>query len=139
MLKIRTALIAIVYTQCIYADNSSLNLQLPSSGGNYQSDKFRAGDLDCSNAIGGGTNLEFGVTGIINNATSIFSNEDPLNPQTKDVGLYARIIIPLDGAKERINCNTLYQLELQKKRLEVQQLKMELDNLRKLQGGGFEN
>jgi hypothetical protein len=139
MLKVRTALIAIVYTSCIYADNSSLNLQLPSSGGNYQSDKFRAGDLDCSNAIGGGTNLEFGVTGIINNATSVFSNEDPLNPQTKDVGLYARIIIPLDGAKERINCNTLYQLELQKKRLEVQQLKMELDNLRKLQGGGFEN
>lgn len=138
MLKAKALIIGLVYTSCIYADNSSLNLQLPNGGGNYQSDKFRAGDLDCSNAIGGGTNLEFGVTGIVNNATGPFTNEDPLNPQTKDIGLYARIIIPIDGPSERINCNTLYQLELQKKRLEVQQLKMELDNLRKLQGG-FEN
>lgn len=121
-----------------FADNSSLNLQLPSGGSNYQSDKFRAGDLDCSNAIGGATNLEFGVTGILNNATSPFSSEDPMNPETKDIGVYARIIIPLDGARERINCNTLYQLELQKKRLEVQQLQHELNNLRRLQQG-FEN
>jgi hypothetical protein len=115
-----------------------LNLQLPNGGGNYQSDKFRAGDLDCSNAIGGGTNLEFGVTGIINNATSPFSSEDINNPETKDVGVYARIIIPLDGPKERINCNTLYQIELKKKRLEVQMLQQELNNLRKLQQG-FDN
>lgn len=132
-----------LYALCVvpilaFADSSSLNLQLPSGGGNYQSDKFRAGDLDCSNAIGGGTNLEFGVTGIINNATSPFSSEDIDNPETKDVGVYARIIIPLDGPKERINCNTLYQLELRKKRLEVQMLQQELNNLRKLQQG-FDN
>lgn len=132
------ALSLIVYTSCIYADSSSLNLQLPNGGGNYQSDKFRAGDLDCSNAIGGGTNLEFGVTGIINNATSPFSSEDINNPETKDVGVYARIIIPLDGPQERINCNTLYQIELKKKRLEVQMLQQELNNLRKLQQG-FDN
>ena len=47
-----------------FAQNNSLNLQLPSGPTSFQSDKFRAGDLDCSNAIGGGTNLEFGVTGI---------------------------------------------------------------------------
>ena len=28
-----------------HADSSSLNLQLPGTGGNYQSDKFRAGEL----------------------------------------------------------------------------------------------
>ena len=121
------------------ADNSSLNLQLPSAPTSYQSDKFRAGDLDCSNAIGGGTNLEFGVTGIINNATGPFDNVNPMYPQKKDVGVYARIVIPLDGPKERINCNTLYQLELEKKRLEVQRLREEIRNLKALQGGGFEN
>lgn len=121
------------------AQSNSLNLQLPSSPSSYSSDKFRAGDLDCSNAIGGGTNLEFGVTGIINNAQSPFESVNPMYPERKDVGVYARITIPLDGPKERINCNDLYKLELKKKRLEVMKLEQELENLRKLQNGGFEN
>ena len=121
------------------ADSSSLNLQLPNGSQNYQSDSIRAGDLDCKNAIGGSTNLEFGVTGIINNAVGMFQSEDPMNPETKDVGVYARIVIPLDGPKERINCNTLYELELRKKRLEVERLSLELENLRRLKSGGFEN
>ena len=54
----------------------------------------------------------------------------------KDVGVYAKITIPIGGPKERINCNTLYQLELEKKRLEVQKLKAEIQNLRELK---FEN
>ncbi|MEK9698174.1 MAG: hypothetical protein VW270_20570, partial [Candidatus Poseidoniales archaeon] len=88
------------------AENSSLNLQLPSGQTSYGSDKFRAGDLDCSNAIGGSTNVEFGVTGIIDNARGPFSDDDPMNPTEKDIGVYARIIIPLVGPKERVNCNT---------------------------------
>ena len=121
-----------------YAQNSSIGLQLPSSGSNYQSDKFRAGDLDCSNAIGGGTNVEFGMTGIVNNTDGLFMKSDPNQPKTKDVGVYARIVIPLDPPKERINCNTLYQLELQKKRLEVEKLRSELENLKSLQSRKFE-
>lgn len=123
----------------VWGQSSSLNLQLPSSPNSYSSDKFRTGDLDCSNAIGGSTSLEFGVTGIINNATGPFQSENPMYPERKDIGVYARIVIPLDGPKERINCNTLYQLELRKKRLEVMKLQQELDNLRNLQRGGFEN
>jgi hypothetical protein len=122
----------------VMADSSSLNLQIPNAGSNYGSDSIRAGDLDCRNSIGGATNLELGVTGIVNNAVSPFESEDPLNPQTKDLGLYARIVIPLDAPKERINCNTLYQLELQRRRLEVMKLQQELENLKKLQGG-FDN
>ena len=112
---------------------------MPNSSSSYQSDKFRAGDLDCSNAIGGATNVEFGVMSVLDNVVSPFSSEDPNNPTSKDIGLYARIVIPLDAPKERINCNTLYQLELSKKRIEVLRLQRELDNLRKLQSGGFEN
>ena len=126
-----------------YADGSSLNLALPSSPSTYGQDSIRAGDLDCKNAIGGATQLEFGVTGIVNNATSPFSSSnDALNPQTKDVGVYARIVIPLDGPKERINCNSLYQLELRKKRLEVLKLQQELEALKRLNASGgtsFEN
>ncbi len=117
---------------CAFSQNSSLNLQLPSGPTSYQSDKFRAGDLDCSNAIGGGTNLEFGVTGIINDADNPFDGRDPLSAQKKDIGVYARIVIPLDGPKERINCNTLYKLELEKKQLEVLKLRTEVERLRRL-------
>tara|TARA_R100001480_G_scaffold52918_1_gene66200 strand:+ start:220 stop:624 length:405 start_codon:yes stop_codon:yes gene_type:complete len=113
--------------------NSSLNLALPSANAGYGTDRIKAGDLDCTNSIGGGTNFEVGFTGIINNAITIFGEEDPLNPQTKDIGLYARIIIPLDGPNERINCNTLYQLELQRRRLEVEKLRQEIEMLKSLQ------
>ena len=120
------------------AQNNSLNLQLPSGPTSYQSDKFRAGDLDCSNAIGGGTNLEFGVTGIINDADDPFAGSNPLSTQRKDVGVYARIVIPLDGPEERINCNTLYKIELEKRQLELIKLRREVDNLRRMAQNGSE-
>jgi hypothetical protein len=134
MLKIPA--IALMFCGMAMADNSSLNLQLPNAGSSYGTDKIRAGDMECSASIGGATNFEIGATGIVNNAVSPFSSQDPNNPTTKDIGLYARIVIPLDAPRERVNCNTLYQLELQARRLEVQKLQQELDNLRKL--GGFD-
>lgn len=119
----------------VNANSNALSLQLPSMSNSYQSDKFRAGNLDCSNAIGGSTNLEFGMTGIINNAL-----DSGTEPTSKDVGLYVRITMPLNAPKERINCNTLYKLELRKKRLEVMQLEQELANLRRMAiGQKFEN
>jgi hypothetical protein len=134
MLKIPA--IALMFCGVAMADNSSLNLQLPNAGSSYGTDKIRAGDMECSASIGGATNFEIGATGIVNNAVSPFSSQDPNNPTTKDIGLYARIVIPLDAPRERVNCNTLYQLELQARRLEVQKLQQELENLRKL--GGFD-
>ena len=117
-----------------YADSSSLNLQLPSANNNYSADKFRSGEMDCSNAIGGATQFEFGVTGVIDNYGGPFGGSD--GESTKDVGVYARITIPLDGPQERINCNTLYQLELKRKRLEIMRLEAELANLGELQESG---
>jgi len=121
------------------ADSSSVGLTLPGMGATYGQDSIRAGDLDCKNSIGGATNFEFGVTGVIDNYSSPFSGG---GNDTKDVGVYARITIPLDKPKERINCNSLYQLELRKKRLEVLKLQAELEQLRKLNESGgvaFEN
>lgn len=133
--------IALCVSSPVLADSSSLNLQLPTGPTSYQSDSFRAGDLDCKNAIGGGTNLEFGVTGVINNVGSPYDDLNRSFNQSRDVGVYARIVIPLDKPRQRINCNTLYQLELQQRRLEIQKLQQELQALRALQDGGmdFEN
>jgi hypothetical protein len=78
------------------------------------------------------------VTGIIDNYNSPFGGSGNGFDTSKDVGVYARITIPLDKPKQRINCNSLYELELRKKRLEVLKLQQELEMLRKLNetGGG---
>lgn len=139
MRKIWIVLTTLCISSGAMAENTSLGLQLPGAGSSYGQDSIRSGDLDCKNSIGGSTQLEFGVTGIIDNYDSPFSNST--GDSSKDIGVYARIVIPLDGPKERINCNSLYELELRKKRIEVLKLQEELEALRKLnaQGGGFEN
>ena len=123
------------------ANSTSLNLQLPNGSSSHGTDSIRAGDLDCKNSIGSSTNFEIGLTGIVNNAvTPLIGKDEPLNPQTKQLGIYARIIIPLDAPAERINCNTLYQLELQRRRLEVDKLRQEIELLKSMQlGDGFDN
>ena len=124
-------LLLILFASVAIADSSSLNLQLPSVPGNYQSHKFRAGELDCSNAIGSATNLEFGVTGLIDKGDYDQMN-NYINGGT-DVGVYARVMIPLGKrVKSRIDCNRLYDLELRKKQLEVMKLERELQQLREL-------
>ena len=134
-------LIVLFLVSTAYAETSSLNLSLPNSSSTYGQDSIRTQDgLDCKNAIGGATQMEFGMTGIVDNYESPFCGSNPHDiNQTKDVGVYARIVIPLDAPKERINCNSLYQLELRKKRLEVLKLEEELQQLRRMNNGGFEN
>lgn len=133
---IRYALLLLVLSGAAMAESSSMSLSLPSSGMSYGTDSIKAGDLDCKNSIGGSTNFELGLTGVINNVTGLFTDDDINNPQSKDVGVYARLIIPLDAPSERINCNTLYQLELQHRRLEIEKLRQEIEMLKSMQ---FEN
>ena len=143
MIDIMKSFVIILLTVSIstsaFAQSSSLNLALPSTPGVYGQDSIRAGELDCKNAIGGSSQLEFGITGIIDNAQSPFGNSSGV--YEKDIGIYARIIIPFDKPKERINCNTLYELEIRKKRIEVLKLQEELEALKRLNANpqGFEN
>lgn len=135
-------IVILLLSSSALAETSSLNLNLPSSPRTFQQDRIRAGDLDCSNAIGSATNLEFGVVGVLNQnnpyeqaikyGTDIRRNEDFV----KDVGVYARINIPIGAPKERINCNRLYKIEIEKRELELQRLRQEVANLQNLQ---FEN
>lgn len=119
---------------------SSMNLAIPSVSPNFQSDRVRAGDIECDAAIGSATNVEFGVVGIINDKTpydtltnSMLVNQNNSREFIKDVGVYARIVIPIGAPKQRLNCNILYELELEKKRLEIFKLRQEIDKLRNLQ------
>ena len=134
-------IVLLLFSTQLLANSNTMSFSLPSMSSVSGTDSIRAGDLDCKNAIGGSTNFEIGMTGVINNATiPLIGKKDPNNPQSKDIGLYARLVIPLDGPSERINCNTLYQLELQRRRLEVERLKYEIEYLKTLQNdGGFTN
>ena len=124
-----------------FAHGQSVNLSMPQSPQSYQSDRIRAGDIECSAAIGSSTNVEFGVVGILNQEDPNYlamNGQDPYYQYDttefmRDVGVYARINIPIGAPKQRLNCNTLYQLELTKKRMEIQKLEAELSNLRRLQ------
>ena len=128
----------------VFADSSSLNLNLPNMSGSYATDRIRSGQLECAQAIGGSINLEFGVVGIINQNGPFVSNAG-VYPEgwdneglVKDVGVYGKINIPLNAPKKRLDCNRLYELELEARRIEVMKLKQEIANLRALQFEGDE-
>ncbi len=120
---------------------SSLNLAIPQTPQSFQQDRIRAGDLECSAAIGSSTNVEFGVVGILNQNDPFSQNQFLIDPATgqysdrfvRDVGVYGRINIPIGAPKERLNCNLLYKLELERRKLEVQKLQQEIAQLRRLQ------
>lgn len=122
----RLALVLCVISSSVVADSSSLSLALPNPPMNYQSDSFSSGSTRCSNAVGGGVNLEYGVTGVL-------SGLDTHDSRGKNIGVYARIVIPLDKPKSRINCDDLYQIELTQRRLEIQKLRNEIEALKNLQ------
>ena len=123
------------------AESTSMSLSLPGSSSSNGTDSVSMDQMKCSNSVSGGTLFEVGMTGVINNAIApLIGKQDPNNPQSKDIGLYARIIIPLDGPAERINCNSLYQLMLQKQRLEMTKLRQEINLLKEMQTNtSFEN
>ena len=121
----RLALVLCVISSSVVADSSSLSLALPNPPMNYQSDSFSSGSTRCSNAVGGGVNLEYGVTGVLSGLDT--------NSRGKNIGVYARIVIPLDKPKSRINCDDLYQIELTQRRLEIQKLRNEIEALKNLQ------
>jgi hypothetical protein len=132
-------------TQAV-AQSSSLNLAIPQAQGSYQSDRIRTGNTECQMAIGSATRVEFGVVGILNQNdpfnSNVYNNPnfDPSmyrsDDMVKDVGVYARITIPIGAPKERLDCAQLYKIELEKQRLELFKLKQEIQQLRQLQ---FEN
>lgn len=127
----------IILVICMMAGSAyaeSVNLQLPSAPGSYQSDKFKSGQMDCSNAIGSATTLEFGVTGLIDGGRYDSMNNWINEKDVGSIGVYSRIVIPLGSKpKKRIDCNRLYELELQKKSLELEQLRKEIQSLKELQ------
>jgi hypothetical protein len=133
-LAILALLASPVYGQSTLPDASgALSLQMPQGPQNYQSDRFRAGNLDCANAIGSATNLEFGVMGLVNQGDYYNFNNEPITSPFRDIGVFARVVIPLgQKPRSRIDCNSLFELEMRYRSLEIQRLEAEIVQLREL-------
>lgn len=111
----------------------SLSLNLPSAPDTNGRDSIRGPDIDCSASIDSATKFELGV---------IFSNSDYdkaddfdrfIDETNDSAGLYARIVMPLGGKpKSRLDCNRLYELELERRQLEIRSLKMQVRQLENL-------
>lgn len=138
-MRILYAILLLLVSGSVLAQ-SSLNLAIPQTPQSFQQDRVRAGDLECSAAIGSSTNVEFGVVGILNQNDPFSQNQFLVDPATgqysdrfvRDVGVYGRINIPIGAPKERLNCNLLYKLELERRKLEVMKLRQEIAELRRL-------
>lgn len=137
--KMRLLLLLLFVSGSAFAQNS-LNLAIPQSPQSFQQDRVRAGDIECSAAIGSSTNVEFGVVGILNQQDPFTNQQFLVDPATgqysnnfvRDVGVYGKITVPIGAPKERLNCNLLYKLELERRKLEVMKLRQELAQLKKL-------
>jgi len=135
----RLLLLLLFVSGSAFAQNS-LNLAIPQSPQSFQQDRVRAGDIECSAAIGSSTNVEFGVVGILNQQDPFTNQQFLVDPATgqysnnfvRDVGVYGKITVPIGAPKERLNCNLLYKLELERRKLEVMKLRQELAQLKKL-------
>lgn len=92
---------------------------LPSVSLPQGQDEVRAADgTSCSSSIsGGGAYMDVGV---ITSNRSVYNN---------DMSAYGRVVVPLGRKPKRLDCSKLYELE-------VQRLKMEIELLRMGLGGG---
>ena len=94
-----------------YQNNTQYGVSLPNAALPSGSDEVRAADgTSCRSAIGGqGAYLDAGVIGA------------PGADNVEQAGaVYARIVLPLGAKPRRLDCASLYELE-------IQRLKMELD------------
>ena len=92
MRRVSLGVILFLCSSVTIADTSSLNLNMPNTSRTFQQDRIRAGNVDCSMAIGSATTVEFGVVGIVRDdynpyAPSFAQDNVPLDPDnlTKDV------------------------------------------------------
>lgn len=128
------AIIALLFCKPVFAVMVMPATPQNSIGG----DAVRARDgTTCTQGSHVGPTLDFGVTGtqninsmnssqpnIVNNYYNGTQQTSTNSGSGSDIGVYARIIVPLGDEPERLDCTSLYSLE-------IERLKLELENLKK--------
>ena len=101
---------------------------LPVAPTSYGQDEFRAADgTTCRSSMDGTKRVEVGAFGsggrTDNNGYTL---PGYTNPNQGNAGVYGRLSVSLDAPSERMNCNTLYKLELERRQLELELMKRSL-------------
>lgn len=106
---IASLLIVAVYAPVSRSEvNSSNTFQLPNNSTPLGHDEIRTSSgTSCRQSNGSGMTSEFGLIG----------------HEEGDGAFYARITIPLGSVPTRLNCNSLYQMELDRLREELKLLR----------------
>lgn len=93
-------------------------------------DRIRTRDgVECSQSIDSALTFDAGAMALPPNWTNGYGynpNPQPQTPNQWNYGGYARITIPLGMPPRKIDCGELYQLELQRLRLEVEYLRQKM-------------
>lgn len=110
-----------------------LSLTLPSLGTSSAYDEFRTSSgMVCRQSVSGEAQLQIG--GLASKDDSEDSNYGVTwnrgNYQRDEKGMFIQLVIPI-GVPDRINCKTLYDLEVEKQTIELQQLKTQIELLKK--------
>jgi hypothetical protein len=109
--------------------HAQLSLSMPYGSAGYGTDSISANGVNCSNAINGSAQFETGVLATQgrheNQSVGVTTNTDTRT------GIYARIVVPINPPKTRIDCSRLYEITLQRQQLELQALRQQLEDERK--------
>ena len=107
--------------QTVVADDRSYvytnsGVTLPAPVQSYGQDEVQAaGGVACRSAVGGGG--AYIDMGMVNSADVL---------QRDVTSAYARVVVPLNRAPKRVDCTRLYELELQRLRMELELARMSL-------------
>lgn len=91
-------------------------------------DRVRTSDgITCESSISPDSYVEVGFYGQkdekdnwYNRKTHNYSNDG-----NDEIGVYTRLVVPLGGPKKRINCNRIYEIQVEKLKYELESLKRE--------------
>ena len=101
---------------------------LPAPAPSPGQDEFRASDgTTCRTTMDGTKRMEVGTFATAQRADNRYSLPSYL-PETGqgNVGAYGRFTWSLDASPSRMDCHELYQLEIEKKKLELEMLKQSI-------------
>lgn len=108
-------------------------LSLPSLGSSNNYDEFRTSSgMVCRQSVSGTAQLQVGGVASQDNSNDDYtgSNWNSRNYDRDESGVFVQLVVPI-GVPDRIDCTTLYNIEVEKQQLELKQLKAQIEMLQK--------
>ncbi len=125
----RTAFIVVLMWLASSGAMAQTGLYLPAAVPSPGQDEFRASDgTSCRTTMDGSKRVEVGTfaTGGQQAGNNYSLPGYASNPAQSNVGVYGRYTWTLDAKTDRMDCNKLFQLEIEKKQIEIEMMKQSL-------------